>query len=349
MQDLVRICSVGDLMLCDSPLNTGIGIGTQMARKQVDYLKAVRPLLCGCDLAIGNLEGPIYQPKNNSLSELQMSTNENSLLYLKQHNFGILNIANNHCLQHGKDSFKNTIESCLKYGIEPVGIYGQDFLRKKIKCFTISIIALSLRPEQFESHNKEYEYRLDRIYKKINEEHENAKGNIIIVSIHWGEEYMSFPSKKQIDIAHNMIDCGARIILGHHSHVYQGIEKYKDGTIAYGQGNFISDMFQEKSRQTGVLEIKVSSRTNISYEMHPYVINKSRLLVESNINWHDERQFDLMEKSNIAEEEYVAQVLQSQEEYRNQYHRWFIKNFYRFPVKLSLESALGAIKRRIRH
>ena len=67
MQDLVRICSVGDLMLCDSPLNTGIGIGTQMARKQVDYLKAVRPLLCGCDLAIGNLEGPIYQPKNNSL------------------------------------------------------------------------------------------------------------------------------------------------------------------------------------------------------------------------------------------------------------------------------------------
>lgn len=74
--------------------------------------------------------------------------------------------------------------------------------------------------------------------KAINYFHENET-NIIIISYHWGIEREYKQNATQENIARFAIDSGADLILGHHPHVLQGIEKYKDKYIVYSLGNFV--------------------------------------------------------------------------------------------------------------
>ena len=59
-----------------------------------------------------------------------------------------------------------------------------------------------------------------------------------IVQVHWGEEKSDTPSDEQVSLAHRAIDMGADLVIGHHPHVLQGIEKYKGKYICYSLGNF---------------------------------------------------------------------------------------------------------------
>ena len=61
---------------------------------------------------------------------------------------------------------------------------------------------------------------------------------LVIVSIHWGEEKATAPNDTQTELAHKAIDAGADLVLGTHPHVLQGIEKYNGKYIAYSLGNF---------------------------------------------------------------------------------------------------------------
>jgi len=62
--------------------------------------------------------------------------------------------------------------------------------------------------------------------------------DFIVVSLHWDVENVFYPSPAQQRLARNLIDHGVSIILGHHPHVLQGIERYQDGLILYSLGNF---------------------------------------------------------------------------------------------------------------
>ena len=64
------------------------------------------------------------------------------------------------------------------------------------------------------------------------------KAKIIVVSFHWGVERKYYPNAKQKSLGRYAIDCGASLVLGHHPHVLQGIEKYNGRYIVYSLGNF---------------------------------------------------------------------------------------------------------------
>lgn len=59
----------------------------------------------------------------------------------------------------------------------------------------------------------------------------------VIVSFHWGYEYERYPLPLHRKVAHAVIDAGASVVIGHHPHVYQGIETYRGGLIYYSLGN----------------------------------------------------------------------------------------------------------------
>jgi hypothetical protein len=61
----------------------------------------------------------------------------------------------------------------------------------------------------------------------------------VVVSMHWGKEFLSYPPPENVSVAHRIVDAGAKIVLGHHPHVVQGIENYQDGVICYSLGNFV--------------------------------------------------------------------------------------------------------------
>mgnify|MGYP003440266385 CR=1 FL=1 len=95
--------------------------------------------------------------------------------------------------------------------------------------------------------------RFDEIIKNASQ-----KVDHLVVSFHWGDEYKTVHNARQEELAHKAIDAGAKIIIGHHPHVTQDVEIYKDGYIAYSLGNFIFDQsFSQNTMQGMLLEIKL--------------------------------------------------------------------------------------------
>jgi poly-gamma-glutamate capsule biosynthesis protein CapA/YwtB (metallophosphatase superfamily) len=63
----------------------------------------------------------------------------------------------------------------------------------------------------------------------------------VVLMLHWGLEYSPLPTPEQVELAHAAIERGAGLIIGHHSHCIQGIERYRGGLIAYSLANLTDD------------------------------------------------------------------------------------------------------------
>ena len=74
--------------------------------------------------------------------------------------------------------------------------------------------------------------------------------------IHWGAEYADMPAKIQRSEAKRLIEAGADMVIGHHPHVLQGVERHEDGLIAYSMGNFLFENTNAIPKLTGVLRVR---------------------------------------------------------------------------------------------
>ena len=85
--------------------------------------------------------------------------------------------------------------------------------------------------------------------------------DILIISLHAGEEYAENPTNFQISFAQDCINSGADLVVQHHPHVVQAIEKYKNGWIAYSLGNFIFDQpFSDKTMESIILKVLIEKK-----------------------------------------------------------------------------------------
>ena len=85
--------------------------------------------------------------------------------------------------------------------------------------------------------------------------------DVVVVSLHWGVEYNQSANAGQIALAHALVDAGADLILGHHPHVVQGLERYKGAVIAYSLGNFVFDMADPVKRESMILDVTFTAST----------------------------------------------------------------------------------------
>lgn len=95
--------------------------------------------------------------------------------------------------------------------------------------------------------------------------------DLVIVSIHHGVEYVDYPNRYIISLFRGAVDSGANLVLGHHSHVVQGLESYKDSLIVYSLGNFISDYPNTEVRRISYQKTALACFTD-----HPPDINDMR-------------------------------------------------------------------------
>jgi poly-gamma-glutamate synthesis protein (capsule biosynthesis protein) len=82
-----------------------------------------------------------------------------------------------------------------------------------------------------------------------------AGHDLVIVVLHWGDEYEDAPQKWQVRAARAFVDAGADAVIAHHPHVLQGIERYGDGLIAYSIGNFVFDNLHGRKRLHGIVKL----------------------------------------------------------------------------------------------
>ena len=99
--------------------------------------------------------------------------------------------------------------------------------------------------------------------------------DILIVSMHAGEEYRKTSTPFQNEFAKTMIEGGADIVVGHHPHVVQPIEEYKDGWIFYSLGNFVFDQDWSEETMIGqMIEITILGKKIIEVKPYTIKINK---------------------------------------------------------------------------
>ena len=101
-------------------------------------------------------------------------------------------------------------------------------------------------------------FTIDELKEDIMQVRQQA--DYIVVNIHWGIEKSHFPEERQVLLAHEAIRAGADLIVGHHPHVLQGIERYRGKIIAYSLGNFLFGGKAENSYSTAVLKVTIQNR-----------------------------------------------------------------------------------------
>lgn len=206
------------------------------------------------DIAFGNLETPISERGVNQGSIYSFRSNPKVIEGLLFAGFDIVSLANNHIWDWGPEALEDTIKHLEAAKILTVGAgrnekeANKPIIIKKNGTTFAFLAFTNLMPEGLEAkddHPGLSHKNIEHIVNTIKNTKEKA--DIVIVSFHWGEEYMPNANDAQRALAHQMIEAGADLVIGHHPHVVQEVERYvpenseREGWIAYSLGNFIFD------------------------------------------------------------------------------------------------------------
>ncbi|MEN8119373.1 MAG: CapA family protein [Bacteroidota bacterium] len=275
----VSFCAVGDVLL-------DRGVRKNIEKNNVFYpFENIRNIISQNDIALFNLECPLVDSSNGyPLNKKYSFRAEPSYIEgVKYAGFNIASVANNHTIDYGKDGFLKTIELLEKNNIFPVGggknqidAFKPVLIEKDGETFAFFALLEFLLEATTFNENRPYPAfgQIDRLCKVIQKY--NSRIDNIIVSFHWGKENVIVPSARQIEYAHKVIDAGADLVLGHHPHVIQSIETYRNKLIVYSLGNFIFDNSRELQKQSIIFQCKFREGSVIEPHLIPVNIKNNR-------------------------------------------------------------------------
>jgi len=207
---------------------------------------------------------------------------------LKEYNFNFFNLANNHFSDQGEQGISETRINLDKLGFSYVGCRNgriSDCSGKIIEIGgkKIGMLGFSTVYAKFDQD------KANQIIQQLED-----STDLIIANIHWGIEYSHNQNQTQQKIAHNLIDAGVDIIIGHHPHVVQGIEIYKNKPIFYSLGNFVFDQYFSAATQEGLaIGVEINNQ-NMILNLYPL---KSKLSQVELISQEEKRDI-FLEKLN---------------------------------------------------
>jgi len=236
----LNITVVGDVMLSRA-------VGSKLQRVSLDeaFYRAAE-VLSGGDLLFGNLESVLGTSTMQSSKEIRFQADPARIDVLNYFGFTQVSVINNHIADYGRAAWDESQVNLNAGGVVPVGGYGNDGASVFAEAAGRRVVFLAF-------DTTIWKMDAETLTEKISPLKDQA--DIIIISFHWGNEYVHLPTVQQKELAHAAIDAGADVIIGHHPHVLEGIEKYNDGLIFYSMGNFIFDQFGEDENESLVAKI----------------------------------------------------------------------------------------------
>lgn len=247
------------------------------------------------DITFANLESP-FSPQGQTIFEgMVFGAEGRTIEGLKLAGIDIVSLANNHFGNMGQTGMNYTFDLLEQNDIKYCG-GGRDFDQahkfkivnaKNLKVAFLGYDGVDSTPVS---------YRADEIssglaYASVSQlkndiDLAKTRSDIIIVSLHAGNEYTPYPNDVQIGFAHEAIDQGADLVIGHHPHVVQKIEIYNGKPIFYSLGNFVFDQMWSQNTRIGLI-VKISfNNDNVEkFELIPvkiYDYNQPQIMSENN-------------------------------------------------------------------
>lgn len=273
----VSLMAVGDIMLSRD-------VATKIKKYQdykYPFLKTTE-LFKKADLTFGNLETPITPGRVIHTNELTFRSDPEVVEGLIYAGFDILSLANNHTMNFGEKGLKDTLNYLKEAGISYIGagenrVEAYQPVIKEVKGLKFAFLAYNdtnMVPASYEAtENRAGTAFMDIETMQEDVKKAQARADFVIVSMHSGREYTFIPNNRQEEFAHKAIEAGAILVLGHHPHVVQTMEKYQDGYILYSLGNFVFDqMWSQETREGLIAEIIFSPEGIWGIELYPIII-----------------------------------------------------------------------------
>ena len=212
----------------------------------------MKSLMTKPDITLVNFESAITTDKPYKAHDLMMSFTSDPkwLKKMKEYGIDIVSLGNNHSMNRGEEGFKKTLHSLKESEILS---FGNPTNNPEIN--NLSIIQ-NIRGVKigFISYHELFRPNIQPILQEI-EKLKTGKGgktgsekaDFIVIYPHWGEEYKPLIQRRLQIKAHQFIDAGADLIVGHHPHVVAAKEEYKGKLIYYSLGNFVFDQVRGAS------------------------------------------------------------------------------------------------------
>jgi len=159
--------------------------------------------------------------------------------------FNLISLANNHVMDRGENAvlYSNSywkskdVITAGSYSNEEemynINIYEKNGIKYAFLAYTTSLNGYLPKQHLVNMYSDE---KVKNDIEKIKD-----KVDLIIVSMHWGEEYVNYPNNEQVRIANYLSELGINLVIGHHPHVVQPVTYINDTLVIYSLGNFISN------------------------------------------------------------------------------------------------------------
>ena len=351
----VRITAVGDLLLGDTPASVGLGFASRHPGEDASTaFDGVREVLKDCDILFGNLECPLGGRRLAAPSwrQDQLRGDPDYAEVLARAGFSVLSVANNHAAGHGLETFEETLGLLHAAGIRTVGRRGQDpwcceplSLAVPGTNVMLGFLAYSWRPAQGPFtpeaiaggtvHQAEADVR--RLRPLV---------DAVVVSLHWGEDFVDTPSTREVAAARRLCVAGAGLVIGHHPQVLRPIETLNGSVVAYSLGSLVADhVWYDPMRSGGILQVEMdpqgarvtgSSVTRLSNRFHPELVPGAALPITS------------VPVTGLSEVEYLHEAVRRAREQRWASYRYTLRRLNRYAPSVLMDMVASTARNKLR-
>lgn len=248
----VRLVAVGDIIMHGDVKKAASQSPDQQESGFPSLWADVLPMLKDSDIAFGNLETPVAPRSGKPGIPFQFNAPEGLPKALRASGFTVLSIANNHAFDQGVAGVTETLDRLKEAGIVTVGsgetkamaeqskIIDKNGIKFAFLAFT-DLFNIDLNRKATEPWVRPLNLEpAKEAIKAI-----RSQADVVVVSLHWGNEYQHEPTQRQRGIAKGLVEAGADLILASHPHVLQPIEQLEAGghkaIVAFSLGNFIAN------------------------------------------------------------------------------------------------------------
>lgn len=269
----------------------------EMYKEGHNPFTALEKILREADFVIGNLESFAKGDEGeNHLKRPRLTSTDETLNYLKSINLDVACLANNHVYDHLESGFNKTAQFLDQNEIQHLGAADSEddasahviIEKGNVKIGVLNYVTHDTNP------NIPDEAKITPNFfskQKAKRDIENLKNEVdhVVLSLHWGGRVEGglFPDYDQPAIARDLIDAGADLIVGHHSHTLQPYEIYKGKCIFYSLGNFcFSDYWFDGKYYPLPKRRRLTPILNLHFAKRGYSSKLS--FYRNNINHYDE-------------------------------------------------------------
>ncbi|MDQ6988674.1 MAG: CapA family protein [Mariprofundaceae bacterium] len=273
------IVAVGDIMMGGTalPIMQEQGYDRPFAK--------TKHLFSHADAVIGNLEGPLSTRgiADKDKKYVFRSPADKVGPALKNAGFDVLTLANNHSLDYGVTALNDTIDALKQQNLAHIGAGNNLKEARKPHImekngFKVGFLGYSLTyPEEFWAKDNRagtvfgYEHTIRQDIQRLRQQVDS-----IVVSFHWGREGTTKLRAYQPRLGRIAIDEGAALVIGHHPHIMQAVERYKHGVILYSLGNYVFGSYSQRSPYGGIAQVVLNQHGFAKLTLTPIDTNNFR-------------------------------------------------------------------------